>query len=827
MRYGLRALLLLLLLPLGLAPIPTARRAQAADEYCFDATGQCIAGRFRDYWKQNGGLPVFGFPISGELWEDGRVVQYFERNRFEAHPENPSPNDVLLGRLGEEFLGASGRDWHTLPQSQPVPGCSFFDTTSRNLCADFLAYWEQNGGLLHFGYPLTEPFAEVSQTDGQIYTVQYFERARLELHPENPPPAHVLVALLGSWRAGWLLDAALGQPAAAVRAAITGPADAQAPFATVALSITAGGYSGPAELRVFDGAGRPEARMAISVSDGAASVALTAGGALGPHPAILLIGGQLAGITSAAYLLDTRTSIVTGQPRYDDLVARLRTMISQDARDYVIDAYRLHGYRSPDSDLLWLRDHVYQALGYRYFERDMTSLLDYFRRAQRPDGSFDDYVANPAWGMISGRVQVEADLEYLFVQGVYQAWQATGDQSWLRANQPAMERGLAYSTSDPQRWEPALGLVKRPFTIDTWDFEYGGPTLSPDGKTAPRQWIDQDTKWSIMHGDNTGLAYAMILMSRVADQLGDPARAAGWRDRAAALMRRLNTLSWNGNFFTHQVHLTPVTVPGVDERQQLSLSNAYALNRAVLAPQQADAIIGEYERRYQNRGTIFAEWFSIDPPFPSGSLGTSPGWGAQPGEYVNGGIMPLVGGELARGAFSWGHERYGFNILDRYYQLIVSQGGSYLWYHPTGEPGRSSADSLATDGWGSAEMLAALIEGAAGVVDQAALFKQVAITPRWAADPAVQTATVTARYDASFGYVAYRWERRPHAIELRVTGSLEQGQGSILLPDEARTISDVSVGGVPVSYRVTTLGESRYVELAIPSATVPILISWR
>ena len=33
--------------------------------------------------------------------------------------------------------------------------------------------------------------------DGKTYTVQYFERAVFELHPENQPPYNVLLSLLG------------------------------------------------------------------------------------------------------------------------------------------------------------------------------------------------------------------------------------------------------------------------------------------------------------------------------------------------------------------------------------------------------------------------------------------------------------------------------------------------------------------------------------------------------------------------------------------------------------------------------------------------------
>ena len=48
----------------------------------------------------------------------------------------------------------------------------------------FLNYWQTYGGLAQFGYPLTDEIAEVSPTDGKTYTVQYFERARFEFHPE-------------------------------------------------------------------------------------------------------------------------------------------------------------------------------------------------------------------------------------------------------------------------------------------------------------------------------------------------------------------------------------------------------------------------------------------------------------------------------------------------------------------------------------------------------------------------------------------------------------------------------------------------------------------
>ena len=50
-----------------------------------------------------------------------------------------------------------------------------------------MAYWNAHGGLAQFGYPISELITETLD-NGQPYQVQYFERARFELHPENQPP---------------------------------------------------------------------------------------------------------------------------------------------------------------------------------------------------------------------------------------------------------------------------------------------------------------------------------------------------------------------------------------------------------------------------------------------------------------------------------------------------------------------------------------------------------------------------------------------------------------------------------------------------------------
>jgi type VII secretion-associated serine protease mycosin len=189
-------------------PVPAPADSSIA---YFPETGHTLRGAFREYWSANGGLPVFGFPISEEFTErgeDGRdyLVQYFERNRFEFHPENAPPYNVLLGRLGDTILRQSGRDWFTFPKGVLQSDCLFFEATGHSLCGQFLRYWQANGleldgrrgksqqeSLALLGQPISEPQLETFP-DGRTYVVQWFERARFEDHGSEG----VLLGLLGN-----------------------------------------------------------------------------------------------------------------------------------------------------------------------------------------------------------------------------------------------------------------------------------------------------------------------------------------------------------------------------------------------------------------------------------------------------------------------------------------------------------------------------------------------------------------------------------------------------------------------------------------------------
>src|SRR5579859_642587 len=179
--------------------------AQTSSQY-FPATGHTVRGAFWQYWQQHGGLMQQGYPISEELSARSPLtgqlytMQYFERTVFEQHPENPPPYSVLLSLLGafryQAKYGAAGAPGQRRSTDNP----RYFAETQHTIGGPFRTYWETHGGLAQQGYPLSDEFTEINALNGQPYTVQYFERAVYEWHPENAGTTYaVLLSQLGTF----------------------------------------------------------------------------------------------------------------------------------------------------------------------------------------------------------------------------------------------------------------------------------------------------------------------------------------------------------------------------------------------------------------------------------------------------------------------------------------------------------------------------------------------------------------------------------------------------------------------------------------------------
>jgi hypothetical protein len=195
-----------------LGPAQTLQ-AQGENERYFPETGHAVRGEFLEFFDRRGGLKILGYPITEQFVFEGRLVQYFQQGRLELHPESSPPNRVRLGAVSEE-LGK-----RTPPASQTGPDSfvqRYFPETGHTVAYAFLNFFNNNGGVDTFGYPISEYGTE--NAGGHI--VQYFQRAKFEWYPELAASQRVQLADLGTIHFDLLashgkLDPALKNPVAA------------------------------------------------------------------------------------------------------------------------------------------------------------------------------------------------------------------------------------------------------------------------------------------------------------------------------------------------------------------------------------------------------------------------------------------------------------------------------------------------------------------------------------------------------------------------------------------------------------------------------------
>ncbi|RRR68669.1 MAG: vanomycin resistance protein VanB [Candidatus Viridilinea halotolerans] len=165
----------------------------------FPETGHNVGFEVKVFFDAHGGVTTFGMPLTELLTAgDGLQAQYFEHARLEYDPAAPEGQRVAVTRAGA--LLAAGRTdaaFAWLAES-PDPERVFFPESGHTLGGAFGWFWQSNGGLAAFGYPISEEFEEGDEASGTTRLVQYFERARLVYHPEYVgEPGEVTITPLG------------------------------------------------------------------------------------------------------------------------------------------------------------------------------------------------------------------------------------------------------------------------------------------------------------------------------------------------------------------------------------------------------------------------------------------------------------------------------------------------------------------------------------------------------------------------------------------------------------------------------------------------------
>jgi hypothetical protein len=428
------------------------------------------------------------------------------------------------------------------------------------------------------------------------------------------------------------------------------------PLQKATLHIAGSGWQ-ESELVLSDGMGREYLRTRP-----ATPFPFVIGGALGRQSLKLLDtnGGVLAETT---FVVDCSTELSDEGGVYSGLLEGvLWTMMSWSGNSPVsVIRYNNRIYQCFAN---WIFDHTLILKGMKYFWPDVKDAIDFFADTQREDGmiwencypstpdlnffdwkfDYDGFIRRFGDGFWQlRRAPVESHVEQYFVEGLYATWKATGDVEWMKNKLDNAIRALRQIQKSPYRWSDKYQLMHRGFTIDTWD--YVSDDQQRFGGSVFMVYLGK-SEFGIFHGDNTNLILQCRNLAEMLKIAGRARDAPEFEKLADDVEKRLNALSWNGHFYTHWIAENPDYRPdvGVDMSTQVSLSNAYNLNRGI-AHDKAVSILKTYQRiRREMPPSSPGEFYGIYPPFQKDFTMNEPGlvW-----EYCNGGVLTVVGGELA------------------------------------------------------------------------------------------------------------------------------------------------------------------------------------
>ena len=526
-------------------------------------------------------------------------------------------------------------------------------------------------------------------------------------------------------------------------------------------------------------------------------------------------------IVPFGWRLQAQTTFGDGAGIYGTLLTDLKTSLSGKH----VKTVQLDG-KDRTMFVYWIRDHIHTMKAYKYWEKDMASYLDFFMGRQSAKGMYYDYwesykdknvgqlyftncfdnefyfvdVENQVFFF---RMPIEADLEYLLVEGVYTNWQTSGNKAFLQQWLPTLVKGLKYEMTDPLRWSSEHLLVKRPYSIDTWDFTSEPDSLKSVDRLLYHIGNTLETPKGIMHGDNSGMFQASKQLALLYDALGQSGPAREWDLQGDLFRQKLNSVCWNGKYYAHFIPEEPVPSHiKTDPINSIGLSNTYSINRGAPTREMAASIIKTYrEIGEKTKGQSMAPWFGIYPFI-------EPHFGKYPvGEYMNGAVLPLVGGELAKAAFQNGFEAYAVEQL-KVVEQILSKNNRNL-------PGCVNVDGTAQkeaipDQWGQAAFVSALVEGLAGVVDKSILFREVEISPRWYF-AGVQKTSVNVGYGGDGNQVGYTYAYDPKTskVEINLTGKFERFTLRVPFPEKAKGATAL-LNGKEVALTADQVNQSRY-----------------
>jgi hypothetical protein len=550
-------------------------------------------------------------------------------------------------------------------------------------------------------------------------------------------------------------------------------------------------------FELLDGDHQSYFTTTVPSEQGQAVLRVTPGGKLGVHYVIVTVHQSETETRRryGSFRVEAGTVIESDNAKIDELLKFLGEGLKLTVDLVRVKEKLVTYHKCADNSWNNLAYPAFFSPAVRYFIRDLKTMFEVMYEHQWPNGKLPDHIYGDEHSGWENQWKIRtmmADLETGMVSTLYKGWVAHGDDEWVRNMLPRMEAGMEFVTTDPGLFDKKYGLIKRPHTMDEWDYQLGDNSC----------FTNENSRFVVMQGDTSSIYEACGLLAGLHEVLGNPTRAGHWRRRQHYFYETGNRVFWDGVKYKHHIHLDPVDHGDFNEDDQLAMSNSWAITRGFADHGKAVSIIREYLRRWKETGDRFP-WWSLQPGYPDEKVFPQ-------GVYANGGLFPWVGGELCRGAFEHGMETTGYAMLLDFHSVVKRDHGAvFTWYDREGNASITSLDQTNYDAWGMQPWTQAVLEGLAGVRSEGKIFDRVLCSPRWAAAE-VKKAFVTAHFPASESYFAYRYQADENQIVLRFTGTGRNAVFRVLLPTGKDAVA-VTLDGQAIPFGRETVETSSYV----------------